>query len=363
MITMSHLNEGAMMNPTSIDPNAHKANLSFTSQTSMSGTTNVLPTISSPGSVIHITQSGTISSDSCGQPMLTTSGSSGGQLVLQAVSNSSGMSPNVSPNATNGPGSTIQFIPLSSLQQSSANGSVGHNGNAQQIIISSPHGAGGQMIHTVEGQTIFLNQSGLPIDNGFLQTHGTAQLITIPTSGKNIGNSQRHTLVSPTTMAQLNAGQLSSSLETNGSDNSVTLLNSPSHNGTLEANGNSIQLSGLTGGGNLFIAVPAGGMNNLSRMSTLQASAQLMPEPEEEPLYVNAKQYHRILKRRAARAKMEAEGKIPKERCKYLHESRHRHAMNRARGEGGRFHSKSKQRKDCASSNSSIEETKQSDHY
>ena len=62
-----------------------------------------------------------------------------------------------------------------------------------------------------------------------------------------------------------------------------------------------------------------------------------MTSGEEEPMYVNAKQYHRILKRREARAKLENRFSVEREKKPFMHESRHKHAQRRVRGPGGRF--------------------------
>lgn len=65
---------------------------------------------------------------------------------------------------------------------------------------------------------------------------------------------------------------------------------------------------------------------------------QLEPQDEQDPLYINAKKFHRIIKRRIARQRLEEKLQLSfKGRKPYLHESRHNHAIRRPRGPGGRF--------------------------
>ncbi|KAI6185274.1 hypothetical protein M3Y98_00005100 [Aphelenchoides besseyi] len=73
-------------------------------------------------------------------------------------------------------------------------------------------------------------------------------------------------------------------------------------------------------------------------MSIANDSAQQKPS-DDSLIYVNVKQYARIVQRRGARAKLLQEGRVSKERRKFLHQSRHNHALKRIRGSGGKFDS------------------------
>jgi len=210
----------------------------------------------------------------------------------------------------------LQFLPISALQ----------GAGGQQIVIQQPQQA--QILQTSDGQTLIyqpvqLDQQGnllqqaqptvLNIGGNFVQLAGTATQQQQP--------QQQNTNTAVATQAT-------------ASVNTTVTATSPANSASSSAQMQSITVPQVgVSGQNIVMMVPgAGGIPQIQRIPL--PNAELL---EEEPLYVNAKQYHRILKRRQARAKLEAEGRIPKERRKYLHESRHRHAMNRVRGEGGRF--------------------------
>ncbi|KAK6120381.1 hypothetical protein DH2020_045861 [Rehmannia glutinosa] len=117
--------------------------------------------------------------------------------------------------------------------------------------------------------------------------------------------------------------------------------------------------------GGLF---PAYGLHNMIQPHLMAATSGRIPLPadlpEDGPIYVNAKQYHGILRRRQTRAKLEAQNKLVKNRKPYLHESRHQHALNRVRGTGGRFLSTKKpQQSDSLAPTSSRSNTPNSFHF